>query len=134
MVCRLYMPDVGINVALFNVTDMKNPEKQPLVDAADSGIWQELKNLTVIGDHAGDGFDASANLIPDVSKCYLQTGANVKAFLCVEKCIGYNVISYLLDEDQNSLTSRTGYALLSYCCANQSGTRIHYVFWVPVEE
>ena len=56
MVCRLYIPDCDINTALFNVTGMKNVEKQPIVDSADSGLWQESTDVVVVGDHAYEGF------------------------------------------------------------------------------
>lgn len=131
MVGRFYVPDVGINVALFDVTGMPLAERSPYVDGEDNGLWQESKNLVVIGDHNGEGFETIADIIPEDTICYVQTGEEVLSFRCVEKGIGSNVTTALLDENGQSLTARKGYAVLTYCCADPTGKSIYYALWVP---
>ncbi len=133
MVGRFYVPDVGINIALFDVTGMPLAERSPYVDGEDNGLWQESKNLVVIGDHNGEGFETIADITPGETLCYVQSGKNVMSFRCVEKGIGSNVTTALLDENGQSLTARKGYAVLTYCCADPTGKSIYYALWVPEE-
>ena len=130
---RFYIPDVGINVALFNVTGMTYAEKQPYGDAEDSGTWQQSKNMVVLGDHAYEGFIVLKDVVVGETLCYVQRGTDVIPYLCAAKGMGINTTKALLDENGNSLTALTGYSLLSYCCADSYGENIHYALWVPAE-
>lgn len=132
MVCRLYMPDLGINVALFNTDKLSLAEQQAYVDAPDSGSWLPLKNMVVIGDHASDGFQSIKDAVPGETMCYLQTGTNVLTFVCAKTGRGQNIVKDLLDENGNSLIKITGYSLLTYTCSDTTGKNIYYAFWTPV--
>ena len=102
-----------------------------LMDAEDSGTWQPTRYITVVGDHAEEWFMVLKDVIPGESKLYLQTGTQITTFICVEKGIGANTVTAILDEKGENLTRNTEYSLLSYCCANASGSKIYYVYWIP---
>lgn len=134
MVCRLYIPDCDINTALFNVTGMKNVEKQPIVDAPDSGLWQESTNVIVVGDHAYEGFSTIKDAVPGETVMYLQVGTQLHAFMCTEIGLGCNTTKKLTDLQGNCLTTVSGHSILAYACADETGEHIYYAYWDPVTE
>lgn len=134
MVCRLYIPDCDINTALFNVTGMKNVEKQPIVDSADSGLWQESTDVVVVGDHAYEGFSTIKDAIPGETVMYLQVGTEIQEFVCAEVGLGCNTTKKLTDMEGNSLTVSPGHAILAYACADATGDHIYYAYWDPVSD
>ena len=134
MVCRLYIPDCDINTALFNVTGMKNVEKQPIVDSADSGLWQESTDVVVVGDHAYEGFSTIKDAIPGETVMYLQIGTEIQEFVCAEVGLGCNTTKKLTDMEGNSLTVSPGHAILAYACADATGDHIYYAYWDPVSD
>ena len=134
MVCRLYIPDCDINTALFNVTGMKNVEKQPIVDSADSGLWQESTDVVVAGDHAYEGFSTIKDAIPGETVMYLQVGTEIQEFVCAEVGLGCNTTKKLTDMEGNSLTVSPGHAILAYACADATGDHIYYAYWDPVSD
>lgn len=134
MVCRLYIPDCDINTALFNVTGMKNVEKQPIVDSADSGLWQESTDVVVVGDHAYEGFSTIKDAIPGETVMYLQVGTEIQEFVCAEVGLGCNTTKKLTDMEGNSLTVSPSHAILAYACADATGDHIYYAYWDPVSD
>ena len=134
MVCRLYIPDCDINTALFNVTGMKNVEKQPIVDSADSGLWQESTDVVVVGDHAYEGFSTIKDAIPGETVMYLQVGTEIQEFVCAEVGLGCNTTKKLTDMEGNSPTVSPGHAILAYACADATGDHIYYAYWDPVSD
>ena len=48
MIGRLYIPDVGVNVALFDTTGMKYDIGQSYVDAEDSSAWKDKNGIGVV--------------------------------------------------------------------------------------
>ena len=87
--------------------------------------------MVVIGDHAYQGFETSKDVILCETLCYIQTGADITAYVCVGKGRGTNTITALLDEDDKRLRDREGYSFMTYCCADTTGKEIYYTLWVP---
>lgn len=131
MIGRFYIPDVEINVALFNVNNTDYNTRLAYADAEDSGLWFTDRNMVVIGDHAYQGFDASKDVVPGETLCYVQAGADITAYVCAGKGRGTNITSALLDEDGNRLRDRKGYSFMTYCCADTTGKEIYYTLWIP---
>ena len=132
MVGRLYIPDVGIDVALFQTSVSDISQQKAYADAPDSGIWMQKGNTIIFGDHASEGFDGIADVVPGVTMCYLQIGSEVNPFLCLQKGTGHNLRSDLVDEEGNTLIDTEEYSMLCYACADSTGRNIYYAYWEPV--
>lgn len=131
MVGRFYIPDIEINVALFNVDGADYTTKAAYADAEDSGLWYIDKDMVVIGDHAYQGFGASKDVVPGETLCYIQCGEEITIYQCAAKGTGINTTKALLDENGERLRDREGYSFMTYCCADSSGEHIYYTFWIP---
>lgn len=128
MTGRLYIPAVGLNVAIFNGWS------QGVIDARDSaGTYRYGGGQMMIADHKNQGFSAikSASI---GTIAYINNGRTVQAYRCVAKGVGQNKatgVPYdLLDCNGNSLYLQNGGGIGMYTC-NSHWSSITYTMWVP---
>lgn len=125
---RLYIPAVGLNVAIFNGWS------QGVIDARDSaGTYRYGGGQMMIADHKNQGFSAikSASI---GTIAYINNGRTVQAYRCIAKGVGQNKatgVPYdLLDCNGNSLYMQNGGGIGMYTC-NSHWSSITYTMWTP---
>ena len=74
MIGRLYIPDVGVNVALFDTTGMKYNIGQSYVDAEDSSAWKDKNGIGVVADHGNQTFKDIHKSVSNETMAYIQVG------------------------------------------------------------
>lgn len=124
MIGRLYIPAVGVNVALFNSFS------QATTDARDSAATYNTVNM-VIADHKHQGFSAMKSSVPGQTVAYINNGNSVRSYLCVEKNSGRNNETSLVDCNGASLYTKIPGGLVMYTC-NSHWSDITYTCWSPM--
>lgn len=84
MIGRLYIPDVGVNVALFDTTGMKYDIGQSYVDAEDSSAWKDKNGIGVVADHGDQTFKNIHKSVSNETMAYIQVEENIKTYAYVE--------------------------------------------------
>ena len=133
MMGRLYIPDIGVSVAVFDTDRTDVSVKQAAVDAADSAAWWREAATCFIADHdyetnGSDGFILTESAVPGQTVSYLQSGSDVSAYTCVDAGVGRNTGTQLLDRDGRSLGSRSGADFMTYTCYD-GWEIIYYTVW-----
>lgn len=128
MIGRLFIPSIGLNVALFN------SYSQGTVDARDSaGTYRYGGGQMMIADHKNQGFSAIKSASPGAI-AYINNGRTVQAYRCTVKGVGSNSsngVPYdLLDCNGNSLYLQNSGGIGMYTC-NSHWTSITYTMWAP---
>lgn len=79
---RLYIPDVGINVALYQIGYYDNVDAQAVVDADDSAVYMTGWGATpFIGDHTNQGFSGIRSC-GSGTKAFIRHGGNTYVYSC----------------------------------------------------
>lgn len=129
MIGRLIIPDVGVDVALFN------RYTQSTVDNKDSaGTYRYNGGQMVIADHKNQGFSAMKNSVPEQTIAYINDGETIKTYICVDNNVGSNKsngIPYdLLDCNGDSIYLQNTGGMCMYTC-NDHWSSITYTYWQP---
>lgn len=130
MTGRLYIPGVGLNVAIFNGWS------QGVIDAGDSaGTYRYGGGQMMIADHKNQGFSAIKSAVPGQTVAYINNGSTVQAYMCIAKGTGQNTatgVPYdLLDCNGNSLYLQNAGGIGMYTC-NSHWSSITYTCWQPI--
>ncbi len=136
MIGRLYIPDVGVNVALFDTTGMKYNIGQSYVDAEDSSAWKDKNGIGVVADHGNQTFKDIHKSVSNETMAYIQVGENIKTYVCASSGCGTNTRKKLIDENGQEIYNTKGIDFMTYACADDTGVNIYYQTWtlVPEEE
>ena len=79
---RLYIPDVGINVALYCVDYYDDQDAQWICDAEDSAVYMTGWGVTpFIGDHTNQGFSGIRSCVDD-TKAFIRHDGNTYVYDC----------------------------------------------------
>ena len=115
---RLYIPDVGVNVALFRASVFGDAQK--VVDAKDSAAYMddgiESYNQILIGDHMQQGFYAIKNAIPDLTYAFINYGTHSTQYICRANFKGYNIVDDLVDMNGVSISRMNNNGICMYTC------------------
>lgn len=136
MIGRLYIPDVGVNVALFDTTGMKYNIGQSYVDAEDSSAWKDKNGIGVVADHGNQTFKDIHKSVSNETMAYIQVGENIKTYVCASSGCGTNTRKKLVNENGKEIYNAEGIDFMTYACADDTGVNIYYQTWtlVPEEE
>lgn len=136
MIGRLYIPDVGANVALFDTTGMKYNIGQSYVDAEDSSAWKDKNGIGVVADHGDQAFKDIHKCVSNETMAYIQVGENIKTYVCASSGCGTNTRKKLIDENGQEIYNTKGIDFMTYACADDTGVNIYYQTWTlaPEEE
>lgn len=136
MIGRLYIPDVGVNVALFDTTGMKYDIGQSYVDAEDSSAWKDKNGIGVVADHGDQTFKDIHKSVYNETMAYIQIGEEIKTYVCTSSGYGKNTRKKLVDENGKEIYSKEGIDFMTYACADDTGVNIYYQTWalIPKEE
>lgn len=130
---RLTIPDVNVNVALFEVSASDGAANQKITDKTDSAAFIPWGNQWLVADHYYQGFEKMKNSkIGTIA--YINNGERMQAYICVEKAAGKNVSYTLLDNKGNDLYNRNAGGICMYTCnvVIYNGQDITYSLWQPV--
>lgn len=134
MIGRLYIPDVGVNVALFDTTGMKYNIGQSYVDAEDSSAWKDKNGIGVVADHGNQTFKDIHKSVSNETMAYIQVGENIKTYVCASSGCGTNTRKKLIDENGQEIYNTKGIDFMTYACADDTGVNIYYQTWTLVPE
>ena len=130
---RLTIPDVGVDVALYNASLYGG--SQGIVDAHDSAAYMQdawgLYNSVLIADHWNQGFDAMKSSVPDATKAYAKTSSGTIEYICVANFTGHNTGRDLTDDDYKRITNLYSDGLIMYTC-NDHWSNVTITFWAPM--
>lgn len=131
MIGRLYIPEVSINVALFDTSEITAKERQYVVDLPDSAAVFYLGAQCVIGDHDLQGFQNIRDVIQDQTVAYIQKGNYTDVYICTEIGGGCNTGKTIIDKNGDVIESRNDADLIMYTC-NGNWQNITYTVWKEI--
>lgn len=131
---RLFIPGVGINVALNYVDDYTGDEAaQAICDAEDSAAYMVFSDSDEvwIGDHNYQGFDAIKSVTPGTEAYIKNTDGTITTYICTETAQATNTGYDLVTADGRSASSINAGGIIMYTC-NDDWTSVTATFWQPV--
>lgn len=114
---RLYIPNINISVGLNNAIIYDNEEynAQEIVDRQDSAAYYTFASKLTIADHDFQGFNRIANLNSGDKAFIKRYDGSVEEYQMINKFIGENIGTDLIDEYGNSIGNMSG-SLVMYTC------------------
>lgn len=131
MIGRLYIPDVSVNVALFNTSNLSAKERQYVVDLLDSAAVFYLSSQCIIGDHDLQGFQNIRDVIENKTVAYIQKGSYTDTYICTEIGDGHNTGTTITDKNNLPIEERNDADIIMYTC-NGCWQNITYTVWKKV--
>lgn len=131
MIGRLYIPDVSINVALFDTSSLSAKDRQHVVDLPDSAAIFYLGPQCVIGDHDLQGFQNIRDAIENKTVAYIQKESYTDIYICTEIRDGHNTGTTIIDKNGLSVEERNDADIIMYTC-NGCWQNITYTVWEKV--
>lgn len=131
MIGSLYIPDVSVNVALFNTSNLSAKERQHVVDLPDSAAVFYLGPQCVIGDHDLQGFQNIRDVIENKTAAYIQKGSYTDTYICTEIGDGHNTGTTITDKNNLPIEERNDADIIMYTC-NGCWQNITYTIWEQV--
>lgn len=122
MMGRLSIPDVGIDVAIFN------SDSQETVDAVDSACYFDWLGYPVMGDHQNQGWSALQYCVPGSTLAYFDNGSSVTTYICTDNFTGINT-GYGFTYDDG--TPISGSSLVLYTCLGSDWTHDRFCYFIP---
>lgn len=122
MMGRLSIPDVGIDVAVFN------SDSQATADAVDSACYFDWLGYPVMGDHQNQGWSALQYCVPGSTLAYFDNGSSVTTYICTDNFTGINT-GYGFTYDDG--TPISGSSLVLYTCLGSDWTHDRFCYFIP---
>ena len=122
MMGRLSIPDVGIDVAVFN------SDSQATADAVDSACYFDWLGYPVMGDHQNQGWSALQYCVPGSTLAYFDNGSSVTTYTCTDNFTGINT-GYGFTYDDG--TPLSGSSLVLYTCLGSDWTHDRFCYFIP---
>ena len=129
---HLYIPDVDINVPLYDVSTQGAEGRQGAVDAANSAATFMYGKIRILCDHNTDGFINMTKAENGKTMLYIQRGSEIEQYVCVEKGKGTNATNALLDANGTKFKEREDIDMVAYTCT-ETWVTVHYTCWRKVE-
>ena len=117
---RFYIPDVGVNVALYDTY------AQSVCDNKDSACFFDYGTQRIVADHKHQGFNAIKKCKPGM-EAYISDGTKIERFVCTEIILGHND-GLLYDNDYNDVAYRNPDGITCYTC-NDHWKNVTIVFF-----
>ena len=131
MIGRLYIPEDGICVAVFDTRIFNGTNRQLVVDAEDSAALFYLNKQCTIGDHDMQGFENIRKSVAGKTIAYIQKGSYTDAYLCIETGEGHNTGSTITDQSGKSVKERNDASMHLYTC-HGNWQDISYTVWTQI--
>lgn len=127
---RLFIPEVGIDVALFRKDlEWANEPAQKVVDRKDSACVFKYGVEFVIADHKHQGFDALYNVkVGDLA--FIKNKESIQVLICIQTGNGINNGNLYFEKVCLTKLNKGGYAM--YTC-NQNRRNVTITFWQPLK-
>ena len=125
---RLYIPDVGIDVALYYSLDQDVTDK---ADSANIFTWYDYPG-EVIADHASQEFSKLFRATIGMTGYIDVDNGETIHIKCIDVFDGYNIrIGGLVDLDYNTAHGLADYTL--YTCKDNTGDNVRIWLWETYE-
>lgn len=125
---RLYIPDVGVNVAVYDGPLEDEAASQAICDAEDSAVLLGWEPIPLIGDHNNQGFEAIKACVAGETHAYLETtDGYMLDFLCTGVFPGTNKLNAYF-ENEEAILATGDCDLVLYTC-NETSEDITLVTW-----
>lgn len=132
---RLVVPDVGVNVSIWNTAGLSPKDKQYFVDLPDSAAWWAGPTISVIADHNYQGFSRTENVVSGETLASIVCGAIRIDYICSEMGTGMNTGCHLIGDDGKDLCCYSSWndgSFITYTChGDEPG--IFYTVWKPIK-
>lgn len=126
---RLFIPDVGVDVALYRTTISNGGyHAQYIVDCSDSAAIFTQGGQDVIADHSHQGFDAMKGSVVG-TMAYIKTNNGVQPYICIENTQGHNVGPIVTEDGRYAYEFNDG-GIMMYTC-NESWHNVTITVWRP---
>lgn len=126
---RLYIPDLGIDVALNTCTAFDPGESQPVVNAEDSAAYMPDARAVLIGDHYyQSNFANISGAVPGQTVMYIVTPSGTATHTCVANYQGHNYGNLVSNDGVDVEDAYPGY-YVTYTCLDNSGQNVQIVVW-----
>ena len=98
---RLFIPETGIDVALFYAENNLDDEAQKITDEADSAVFMPwIVDQSLIADHWTQGF-INIRDCREGTRAYIKKEDCIEVYVCTEVAPGHNLISsFLINTDK----------------------------------
>lgn len=127
---RLFIPDVGVNVALqYDCSDMD--VNQSICNAQDTALFYHACTYAndCIADHKHQGFNAIIGCVPGETMAYiLHADGTVIAYRCVGNTEGTNTGETVFSNNGMDILDHSSYDLQMYTCL-EHWTHVRITFW-----
>lgn len=127
---RLRIPDVGIDVGLYDASWFDANQSQSIVNAKDSAaILSDLGQNRVIADHNNQGFNSIKGVVSMGTLAYIDYDGYTETYLCTSVEQGTNDGVMPKDSQNIRIVDRDGVSLAMYTC-NEDWQHITVTYWV----
>lgn len=128
---RFYIPDVGINVALYYANEMSSHFAQQIVDELDAGVYTpHVGGQPYLADHSTQGFSGIRYCV-EGTLAYWKHVDRIDIFICTAHFNGSNDGLYIYDyEGKNCFFENEG-GMFTYTC-NEDWQHVAIAYWQPV--
>lgn len=119
---RLYIPNININVGLYNanINSDSNYNAQDIVNNDDSAAYSYFSTKLIIADHDYQGFERLTNLTWQDNAYIKKSNNQVEEYQMINKFVGYNTGSDLIDLNKNSVKNMDGTLIIYTCYGNNN--------------
>ena len=122
---RFYIPDVGVDVALYDSW------KQAVCDKKDSACFFQYGAQRIVADHWNQGFGAIKKCEPGM-EAYIRNGNKTEKFICTDIIEGHNTVTGdLTDWDGNDIWDWNKDGITCYTC-NGNSRNIKIIFFKKI--
>ncbi|MBO7710105.1 MAG: hypothetical protein J6S83_06530 [Lachnospiraceae bacterium] len=98
---RLYIPEVGISVALNYAENNIDDDAQRITDEWDSAVYMPwTRRQDMIADHWTQGF-LNIRDCREGTRAYIKKEDRILTYVCTESTVGHNMMNYFLIETYN---------------------------------
>ena len=132
MIGRLYINDVGLDVALFGCPVYQS--SQSIVDKKDSAAYLyavDYYGYDLIADHNIDGFEKMKSSVVGKTVAVIDYGTYTQKYICTANFVGRNTGSALVDGNGNDISGTNNGGITMYTCNVISGS-VTITFWQPI--
>lgn len=133
---RLSIPDCGIDVSLYDASDLTDEERQAVTDLDGAAVWIDESDASeckqpLIADHNFQGFSRLAMAVTNQSVATLtRKDGTVSTYQAVRSTEGQNLGCRLVDSSGNNLYDENLDGFATYTCL-EDYQHVLIVEWAP---
>ena len=128
---RFYVPDLGVDVAIYYANEMNAPFAQQIVDEEDAGVYTpHIGGQAYLADHSSQAF-AGLHHCREGLMGFWKHVDRIDVFYCTRTCNGTNDGLYIYDDKEENCFFMNEGGFFTYTC-NEDWQHVSIAFWQPV--